>query len=164
MVFTTVTCPEFLSCRWSQCLRGFLTWLNSSPVQQLSYDLSIQTIKPTSHCCIMGWEGSKGENRVEKVGGGEADKVGKRVTEWKKTQERRLQLRIGKSRITSASRSEHTEVLSGEGWKQSTKAAREKGLHSKGCVTGAQLISSLSWKSWCCWYCNTNHKRPQKTH
>lgn len=30
---------------------------------------------------------------VEKVGGGKADKVGERVTEWKKTQERRLQLR-----------------------------------------------------------------------
>lgn len=41
----------------------------------------------------MGCEGSKGENRVEKVGGGGADKVGERVTEWKKTQERRLQLR-----------------------------------------------------------------------
>lgn len=94
---------------------------------------------------VASWAGREAKGKtVEKVGGEKADKVGERVTEWKKTQERRLQLRISKSRITSASRSEHTEVLSGEGWKQSTKAAREKGLHSKGCVTGAQLISSLS--------------------
>lgn len=94
---------------------------------------------------VASWAGREAKGKtVEKVGGEKADKVGESDGMEENPRETVTAERIGKSRITSASRSEHTEVLSGEGWKQSTKAAREKGLHSKGCVTGAQLISSLS--------------------